>query len=122
MLISNSSTCNGTVHRRAPQGEIEELSLLTALPNGVNMSIVGLAPALRRLKVIRLCIFLKFYHHNKLVSCRGIAADCDTLEEFGYSLYFTVWIHGMSTDDLSKPFVNFGQDFQVSSECHNIAL
>jgi len=121
MLISNSSTCNGTVHRRAPQGEIEELSLLTALPNGVNMSIVGLAPALRRLKVIRLYIF-KVLSSQQIGELSGIAADCDTpLEEFGYSLLYCL-DHGMSTNDLSKPFVNFGQDFRVSSECHNIAL
>ena len=65
------------------QGEIEELRLIL---NSVDASIAGLAPALRRLKVIR------FYCYGGLSSQQtgelsGIAADCDTLEEFCYNMF-----------------------------------
>ena len=67
------------------QGVIEELilsSCLSALVNSVNSSIVGLAPALRRLKVIR-------FDGTALTSQQiGVlsegAADCETLEEFSH--------------------------------------
>ena len=68
------------------QGEIEELRLILR-PSSVNSlsRVVGLAPALRRLKVIH------FGRSSRLTlqeigELSGIAADCDTLEKFGYSL------------------------------------
>jgi hypothetical protein len=70
------------------QGGIEELTL-TFLFYSVNiMSIVGLAPALRRLKVIR-------FHGAALTSQQidelsEVAADCEALEEFGSSQYESI--------------------------------
>ena len=66
------------------QGEIEKLTIDMRSPS-VNMSIVGLAPALRRLKVIKL-YGLKLTP-QQIGELSGIAADCDTLEEFGCNLY-----------------------------------
>jgi hypothetical protein len=51
----------------------------------VNLSIVGLIPALRRLKVVQLNNYTALSSHQN-GELLGIAADCDTLEEFGYSL------------------------------------
>jgi hypothetical protein len=66
------------------QGEIEELRL-RFLVSSVNISIAGLAPALRRLKVIG------FHYDTALTSTQihelsAVVADCDTLEEFDYNL------------------------------------
>jgi hypothetical protein len=74
------------------QGEIERLSISLFL-SGNFVSMVGLAPALRRLKVIQ------FYGHAALTSqeigeLSGVAAKCDTLEEFCYDLS-----RRMSTDE-----------------------
>ena len=73
------------------QGEIEYLTL-DIRSASVNTSIVGLTPALRRLKAIR-------FHGAALTlqqigELSGIVADCDTLEEFGYN-----FPGNMSTDD-----------------------
>jgi hypothetical protein len=70
------------------RGEIEELKLIlhdSISANPTNTSIVGLAPALRRLKVIRL------HFGSRLTAWQigelsGIVADCDNLEEFCYNL------------------------------------
>jgi hypothetical protein len=79
------------------QGEIEELRLILR-PSSVNSlsRVVGLAPALRRLKVIH------FGRSSRLTlqeigELSGIAADCDTLEEFGYSL--ADCLHDKLTDE-----------------------
>jgi hypothetical protein len=74
------------------QGEIERLTFDgRSLPS--ENSLVGLAPALRRLKVIQ------FYGDTALTvqhirELSGVAAECDTLEEFGYNLS-----QPMPTDD-----------------------
>ena len=60
------------------QGEIEEMRLVFSL-SSVNISIVGLAPALRRLKVIRFTAPLTSQQFGEL---SDVAADCETLEEF----------------------------------------
>ena len=62
------------------QEEIEELSLIFTSVS----SIVGLTPVLRRLKVIRFdgLVALTSQHISEL---SDVAADCDTLEEFGYN-------------------------------------
>jgi hypothetical protein len=81
------------------QGEIEELALYFTSAS-VNSSIVGLMPALRRLKVIQ------FYGHAALTSQQigellGIVGDCDALEEFGYNMSdLPESLGGISTDDL----------------------
>ena len=62
------------------QGEIEEL-ILMCHDSTMNSSIVGLAPALRRLKVIYFQNFKKL-SSQQIGELSGIAADCDTLEEF----------------------------------------
>ena len=64
------------------QGEIEEL-ILSLFPSE-NSSMVGLAPALRRLKVIRFIGGALTAQHIRELS--GVAAECDTLEEFCYKL------------------------------------
>jgi len=73
------------------QGAIEELKLRLYL-NSVNMSIAGLAPALRRLKAIR------FHGASLRPQQTGElsegAADCENLEEFGFN-----YPGNMSTDD-----------------------
>ena len=76
------------------QGEIEELRFL--LPRSIaNPSILGLAPALRRLKVIKFGgrAALTF---QKIRELSGVAADCDALEEFGCNLSSP---SGISNDD-----------------------
>ena len=65
------------------QGEIEELTLefdaLGFHASSVNLSIVGLAPALRRLKVIRLyCVYAPLTS-QQISELLGIVADCDTV-------------------------------------------
>jgi hypothetical protein len=64
------------------QGEIEELRVIF-FTVAVNSSIVGLAPALRRLKVIQFDGLLTLQRISEL---SDVAADCDALEEFGYNL------------------------------------
>ena len=66
------------------QGEIEELMLMI-ISSLANPSIVGLAPALRRLKVIRFHCYTPL---SSLTLCElsGIVADRDTLEEFAYNI------------------------------------
>ena len=70
---------------RGHKGEIEELRLRCCTSSFVNSSlIVGLAPALRRLRVIK-------FHGAGLSSQQigellGIVGDCDALEEFSYNL------------------------------------
>ena len=92
------------------QGEIEELAL-TIRSASVITSIVGLTPALRRLKVI------EFYGapltSQQTGELSGIVADCDTLEEFCYNLHENLWMEYPLM--ISKPFVNFYQNVQVSS-------
>ena len=77
------------------QGEIEELRL-RFLVSSVNISIAGLAPALRRLKVIE---FHKFtaLTSKQIRELSAVVADCDTLEEFGYNL--TNLVVRISDDD-----------------------
>ena len=84
---------------RLHQGEIEELRLVLNF-SSVGSSIVGLAPALRRLKVIW---FDGFAALTLLELCgvSGIVADCDALEEFGYMQLFR-WPRGMSTDEFKS--------------------
>ena len=71
------------------QGGIEELKLLHRFVSSVNSSIVGLAPALRRLKVIR---FHGYFALSLPAICElsGIAADCYSLEEFDCGPVFMV--------------------------------
>ena len=66
------------------QGEIEVLRLMFNFCS-VNSSIVGLAPALRRLKVIQ---YDGWTHLTPQQTCElsGNVADCDALEEFDYNL------------------------------------
>jgi hypothetical protein len=67
------------------QGEIEELRLIL-IGSSVNLSIVGLAPALRRLKVFQFDGDLTptLLEISKL---SVIAVDCDALEEFEYTFF-----------------------------------
>jgi len=69
------------------EGEIEELRLILHSTSVNLSSIVGLALALRRLKVIRFegysCPELTSQQISELSE---IASDCDALEEFGYNL------------------------------------
>ena len=92
------------------QGKIENLALDMS-SFSVNSSIVGLTPALRRLKVI------EFYGapltSQQTGELSGIVADCDTLEEFCYNLHENLWMEYPLM--ISKPFVNFYQNVQVSS-------
>jgi hypothetical protein len=69
-------------------GEIEELRIIFNCSNAViDVSILGLVPALRRLKVIRFDGgVLTRLSSQEIGYLSGIAADCDTLEEFGYNL------------------------------------
>ena len=68
------------------QGEIEELLLKFEFDSLDKTSIAGLAPALRRLKVIE---FHKFtaLTSKQIRELSAVAADCDTLEEFCYNMF-----------------------------------
>ena len=77
------------------QGAIEELRLIFNF-SSVNSSIVGLAPALRRLKVIRFDSG-SFLSALQIGELSGVVADCDALEEFGYNLVFLS--RGKATED-----------------------
>ena len=77
------------------QGEIEEIILLFNFSVNSLLIVVRLAPALRRLKVIR------FHGYSALTlqqidELSGIVADCDALEEF--DCYFSTR-RGMSTEE-----------------------
>jgi hypothetical protein len=74
---------------------IEELRLVCKF-SPVHSSIVGLAPALRRLKAIHFGSYVALPLH-KISELSGVAADCDTLEEFGYNLFCET--RQMSTED-----------------------
>ena len=74
------------------QEEIEELSLIFTSVS----SIVGLTPVLRRLKVIRFDGLVALTS-QQISELSGVAADCDTLEEFGYNLFCET--RQMSTED-----------------------
>jgi hypothetical protein len=78
------------------QGEIEELLLKFEFDSLDKTSIAGLAPALRRLKVIE---FHKFtaLTSKQIRELSAVVADCDTLEEFGYNL--TNLVVRISDDD-----------------------
>ena len=77
------------------QGEIEELRLIFNL-SSVNSSMVGLAPALRRLKVIRFHGYAALTLHA-MDELSGVVADCDSLEEFCYNL--ALLSRGLHTED-----------------------
>jgi hypothetical protein len=64
------------------QGEIEELRLKLDFSSGNLSSIVGLAPALRRLKVIRLYGYGSALTLQQIGELSAVAGDCDALEEF----------------------------------------
>ena len=64
------------------QGELEELRLKIDFSSGNLSSIVGLAPALRRLKVIRLHSYGSALPLQQMGELSGVAGDCDALEEF----------------------------------------
>jgi hypothetical protein len=64
------------------QGEIEELRLRFIIFALNLSSIVGLAPALRRLKVIRLHSYGSALPLQQMGELSGVAGDCDALEEF----------------------------------------
>ena len=66
------------------EGEVEELRLMF-YGSSVNLSIVGLAPALRRLKVIHFGGYAALTL-QRIGELSGIAEDCDALEEFGCNL------------------------------------
>ena len=69
------------------QGELEELRLICSSSSSVNSSsIVGLAPALKRLKVIRLDGFYAPLTLQEMGKLSDVAAGCGALEEFGYNL------------------------------------
>jgi hypothetical protein len=71
------------------QGEIEELRLTFIVRPSVNLSsIVGLAPALRRLKVIRFHGYFAFLTLQQIGELSDVVEDCDALEEFDYSFKF----------------------------------
>jgi hypothetical protein len=65
------------------QGEIEELKLVFHSTSVNSSSILGLAPALRRLKVIKFGGFTAL-PLQEISELSGIAADCETLDEFGH--------------------------------------
>jgi hypothetical protein len=68
------------------QGELEELRLKIDFSSGNLSSIVGLAPALRRLKVIRLHSYkTSALTLQQMDELSGVVADCDALEEFDYN-------------------------------------
>jgi hypothetical protein len=105
---------------RLHQGEIEELRLVLNF-SSVGSSIVGLAPALRRLKVIwfdgvaALTLL-------ELGGVSGILADCDALEEFGYTQFFQ-WSRGMSTDEfksICQLLFKFPSLMRVSQHGHQV--
>jgi hypothetical protein len=79
------------------QGKIEELSLKFFTSVSLNSSsiIVGLTPALRRLKAIRFGGWVALTS-QQISELSGVAADCDALEEFGYNLSPP---RGISNDD-----------------------
>ena len=77
------------------QGEIQELILGCHHSSENSSSIVGLAPALRRLKVIRFDCWADLTLQG-MSELSGIIADCDELEEFGYDIS----TRGNSTDDV----------------------
>jgi len=66
------------------QGEIEELRLTFHCTPANSSSIVGLASALSRLKVIRFD-GLAALRSQQISELSSVAADCDALEEFGYN-------------------------------------
>ena len=79
------------------QGEIEELTLGISSSSSVNISIVGLTPALRRLKVIQ---FDRDLSSQQIGELLGIVGDCDALEEFSCNMsQSTESPGGISTDD-----------------------
>ena len=79
------------------QGEIEELTLDISSSSSVNISIVGLTPALRRLKVIQ---FDRDLSSQQIGELLGIVGDCDALEEFSCNMsQSTESPGGISTDD-----------------------
>ena len=83
---------------RGHKGEIEELRLICSSVSVNSSLIVGLAPALRRLRVIK-------FHGAGLSSQQigellGIVGDCDALEEFSCNMsQSTESPGGISTDD-----------------------
>ena len=66
------------------QGEIEELRLTFHCTPANSSSIVGLASALSRLKVIRFD-GLAALRSQQISELSSVAAECDALEEFGYN-------------------------------------
>jgi hypothetical protein len=68
------------------QGEIEELRLRCYSISVNSSSIIGLAPALRRLKVIRLDGYTPL-NPQQMGELSAIVGACDSLEEFGYNLH-----------------------------------
>jgi hypothetical protein len=83
------------------QGEIEELRLKCYSPLVNSTSIVGLAPALRRLKVIQFELS-SLLSAPQIGELSGMVADCDTLEEFGYNLGDS--LADISCDDFKPMF------------------
>ena len=66
------------------QGELEELRLKIDFSSGNLSSIVGLAPALRRLKVFRFHSRLGKLTSEQICGLSDVGEDCDALEEFDY--------------------------------------
>jgi hypothetical protein len=86
------------------------------------MLIVGLTPALRRLKVIRFLSHVAALTSQQIGEMSEVAADCETLEEFGYHP------GNMSTDDfkavcqLLSKFPSLKRVTQDSSSCEVMDL
>ena len=89
-----------------PHGVIVEL-ILDMVRTPDNTSMVGLAPALRRLKVFQ--FYGPILTSEQIGQLSGIAEACDTLEEFRCDLPGNMLTH----DFKARLFVNFVQNFQV---------
>jgi hypothetical protein len=103
------------------QGAIEELKL-KCYSSAVHMSIVGLAPALKRLKVIQFDSGL-LLSASQIGELSGIAADCGNLEEFGYNLPLP--LDGTSTDDfkaICQLLSKFPSLKRVTQNCYGVDL
>ena len=64
------------------QGEIEELRLIFYYTSRNSSSVIGLVPALRRLKVIRFHSDVGVLTLQQMGELSGVIGDCDSLEEF----------------------------------------
>jgi hypothetical protein len=79
------------------QGKIEDLRLIYSSPSVNSSSIVGVTPALKRLKVIQFggdAVLTS----QQISEMSGVAADCDSVEEFGF--------REISTEDIKATYLS----------------